>query len=172
MTITATDDKAESGAVTFSLTVNNVAPIVNVDAAQDTSIAEGDTSTALFDFTDRGWADTYSSTLLLGRLRRIPGWHHDGRHAGPAARHRHGELEQAVRRRRGLHSVRQRSRTTTEERKRQLRPCASPTCAPTATIDLAGTTLINGVPTFVANEGVPVPFKGRSTDPGSDDLTL
>ena len=44
--------------------------------------------------------------------------------------------------------------------------------SPTATIDLAGTTLINGVPTFVANEGVPVPFKGRSTDPGSDDLTL
>lgn len=32
--------------------------------------------------------------------------------------------------------------------------------------------MINGVPTFIANEGVPVPFSGRSTDPGSDDLTL
>jgi serine protease len=44
--------------------------------------------------------------------------------------------------------------------------------APTATIDESGTILVNGVPTFVAKEGVPVPFSGRATDPGSDDLTL
>ena len=44
--------------------------------------------------------------------------------------------------------------------------------SPTATIDETGTILINGVPTFIANEGVPVSFSGRSTDPGSDDLTL
>ena len=33
-------------------------------------------------------------------------------------------------------------------------------------------TLANGVPTFIVNAGTPVPFSGRSTDPGSDDLTL
>jgi M6 family metalloprotease-like protein len=43
---------------------------------------------------------------------------------------------------------------------------------PTAAIGLTGTVSINGVPTFIAHEGVPVPFVGTSTDPGSDDLTL
>lgn len=42
---------------------------------------------------------------------------------------------------------------------------------PTATIDETGTILVNGVSTFVASVGVPVPFSGRTTDPGSDDLT-
>ena len=42
---------------------------------------------------------------------------------------------------------------------------------PTAVIDLAGTVLINGVPTFVANEGEIVPFSADSFDPGSDDRT-
>ena len=44
--------------------------------------------------------------------------------------------------------------------------------APTVTIDETGTTSINGVPTFIANEGVPITFNGGVTDPGSDDLTV
>ena len=43
---------------------------------------------------------------------------------------------------------------------------------PTATIDETGTTNVNGTPVFFAHIGQPVAFKGRSTDPGSDDLTL
>jgi hypothetical protein len=43
---------------------------------------------------------------------------------------------------------------------------------PTATIDESGTTLVNGVPTFIAHAGDPITFHGRSTDPGSDDLAL
>jgi hypothetical protein len=43
---------------------------------------------------------------------------------------------------------------------------------PTATIDEGGTVLVNGVPTIITNAGANVPFKGRSTDPGSDDLLL
>ena len=42
---------------------------------------------------------------------------------------------------------------------------------PTAVIDLTGTVLINGIPTFLANEGVPVPFEADSFDIGSDDRT-
>jgi hypothetical protein len=42
---------------------------------------------------------------------------------------------------------------------------------PTAVIDLTGTVLINGIPTFLAHEGVPVPFEADSFDPGSDDRT-
>jgi hypothetical protein len=44
--------------------------------------------------------------------------------------------------------------------------------APTAEIDLSGTLLVNGVPTFLAHSGAPLDFSGRSTDPGSDDLLL
>jgi hypothetical protein len=44
--------------------------------------------------------------------------------------------------------------------------------APTATIDLSGAISVNGVPTVIAHAGDAVAFDGRSTDPGSDDLTL
>ena len=44
--------------------------------------------------------------------------------------------------------------------------------APTAVIDLAGATIINGIPTILGQAGQPVDFTGRSQDPGSDDLTL
>ncbi len=43
---------------------------------------------------------------------------------------------------------------------------------PTAAIDPAGSILVNGVPTFLAQTGVPISFTGDSTDPGSDDLTV
>ncbi len=44
--------------------------------------------------------------------------------------------------------------------------------APTATIDLAGAIIINGIPTLLGTAGQPVTFHGNSKDPGSDDLTL
>ncbi len=43
---------------------------------------------------------------------------------------------------------------------------------PTAAINQTGTVLVNGTPVFFAHTGQPVTFKGTSTDPGSDDLTL
>lgn len=43
---------------------------------------------------------------------------------------------------------------------------------PTAAIDKSSATTVNGVATFLAHAGQPVPFSGRSTDPGSDDLAL
>jgi hypothetical protein len=43
---------------------------------------------------------------------------------------------------------------------------------PTAVIDEGGTTVVNGVNTVIAHAGETVTFSGRSTDPGSDDLTL
>jgi PKD domain len=43
---------------------------------------------------------------------------------------------------------------------------------PTATIDESGTVLVNGVPTFIVEAGSSLAIPGRSTDPGSDDLTL
>ncbi len=43
---------------------------------------------------------------------------------------------------------------------------------PTSTIDETGAILFNGVPAFLGQAGQPMTFKARSTDPGSDDLTL
>jgi hypothetical protein len=43
---------------------------------------------------------------------------------------------------------------------------------PTATIDTSGGTVINGHVVLLGQEGTPVALNGRSTDPGSDDLTL
>lgn len=43
---------------------------------------------------------------------------------------------------------------------------------PTATIDESGATDVNGTPVIFAHINQPVAFKGVSTDPGSDDLTL
>ncbi len=43
---------------------------------------------------------------------------------------------------------------------------------PTASIGEGGATDINGTPVILGNAGAPVAFSGRSTDPGSDDLTL
>ena len=42
---------------------------------------------------------------------------------------------------------------------------------PTAVIELAGATVVNGTLTFVAHVGQSIPFDGTSADPGSDDLT-
>ena len=44
--------------------------------------------------------------------------------------------------------------------------------SPLPVIDEAGTVIVNGVATFVTHAGVTIPFAGRATDPGSDDLSL
>ncbi len=43
---------------------------------------------------------------------------------------------------------------------------------PTATINTSGATDVNGTPVIFGRINTPVAFSGRSTDPGSDDLTL
>jgi hypothetical protein len=43
---------------------------------------------------------------------------------------------------------------------------------PTVAIDTTAPSLINGVPTFIAQIGVPQTFDGNATDPGSDDIEM
>ena len=172
VTITATDDKAESGSITFALTVNNVPPSVVFNAAgSDVSLAEGETASAVFDFSDPGWADTYTSLFSWGGfLGTLPGTTLVVTQGPPADLGTASSTKQY-----GDDGAFTVSATVTDDDGGSGSHSAAVSVtnvSPTATIDLAGTTLINGVPTFVANEGVPVPFKGRSTDPGSDDLTL
>ena len=172
VTITATDDKAESGSVTFALTVNNVPPSVVFNAgSSDVSLAEGETASAVFDFSDPGWADTYTSLFSWGGfLGTLPGNTLVVTQGPPADLGTASSTKQY-----GDDGVFTVSATVTDDDGGSGSHSAAVSVtnvAPTATIDLAGTTLINGVPTFVANEGVAVPFEGRSTDPGSDDLTL
>lgn len=43
---------------------------------------------------------------------------------------------------------------------------------PTVTIDESGTTLVNGIPTFLSEIGEPLDVPANATDPGSDDLVF
>ena len=54
----------------------------------------------------------------------------------------------------------------------QTAPATITNVKPTAAIDKTGATIVNGQAAFLAKAGQPVPFSGRSVDPGSDDLTL
>ncbi|MGH1562193.1 S8 family serine peptidase [Mumia sp. DW29H23] len=66
VTITATDDKGETGAVTFTRDVTNVAPTVTVDPDQVTATDEGGTLTVEATFTDPGWPDSHTATVDFG----------------------------------------------------------------------------------------------------------
>ncbi|WP_370618464.1 S8 family peptidase [Mumia sp. Pv 4-285] len=66
VTITATDDKGETGAVTFTRDVTNVAPTLTLDPAQVTALDEGGTLSVEATFTDPGWPDTHTATVDFG----------------------------------------------------------------------------------------------------------
>ena len=172
VTITATDDKGESGSVTFTLNVANVPPSVLLDPSQDKTIDEGETLSVAATFSDPGWADTYSSLISWGTPSgdtsagsvsvTTSGPPADG--GSVSGSHAYGDD--------GSFAVSIGVSDDDGGTGSAGFTASVANVAPTATIDEAGTTLVNGVPTFIAHEGVPVPFKGRSTDPGSDDLTL
>ncbi|KAA1423886.1 S8 family serine peptidase [Mumia zhuanghuii] len=66
VTITATDDKGETGSVTFTRDVTNVVPTVTVDPAQVTATDEGGTISVEATFADPGWPDTHTATVDFG----------------------------------------------------------------------------------------------------------
>jgi subtilisin family serine protease len=170
VTITGTDDKGETGTTTFALVVNNVAPTVALAAGQATSLAEGETLNAAATWSDPGWADTYTSLISWGTGATEPGAFAITANGPPvdagtlAGSHQYGDD--------GSFPV---SLGVTDDDGGAGAAgfnLAVANVAPTATIDTSGTTLVNGVQTFVVHAGEPVAFSGRSTDPGSDDLTL
>ena len=81
-------------------------------------------------------------------------------------------LQAHVRRRRNVRRERSAPRTTTRQGNCNSTSVVIANVKPTATISTGSTTVVNGVPTFIAHAGQPLTFSGNSKDPGSDDLTL
>ena len=64
VTVTVSDDDGASMSDTLTVTVSNVAPVV--DAGADQGVDEGDTVTLSGNFTDVGSADTHTATINWG----------------------------------------------------------------------------------------------------------
>lgn len=174
VTVTATDSTGFEGSDTFGLTVNNVPPAVTVDPDQVVAILEGDTLSVRVFFTDPGVIDhPYTATVDWGHpdlgtdpatvvlLNDGPPGPDQGMATASKAYGDNGVFTVTV--------------TVTDKDGGTGQAQFDVTVAnvdPTAAIDLGGTTLINGVPTFYAEKGEPVAYTGRSDDPGSDDLAF
>jgi hypothetical protein len=164
-----TDSIGDSGVSCSTVTVTNVAPTVS-GLASNSPRDENTVLTVTGLVSDPGWLDPLTATIDWG----------DGAGPQPIS----GTLE----------NVRPNATLTFsadhiygDDGVFAVTVCGSDddttTCAPafnvvvnnvnpTATIDESGTTLVNGIPTIILHAGETITFSGRSTDPGSDDLTL
>jgi hypothetical protein len=156
-----------SSTASSSVTVNNVAPSVSIDAIPSTD--EGTAVTLSGVISDPGWLDPLTATVDWG----------DGNGAVALP----GSLENVRPDATLTYSV---GHTYGDNGTFTVEVCGfdddTSTCQttnatitnvdPTATIDKSGATIVNGQATFFAHAGQPVPFGGNSQDPGSDDLTL
>jgi hypothetical protein len=171
VTLTVTGDPAGTVTASDTLTVANVAPDVTATSA-DATIDEGESYTMTAGFTDPGWNDTYTGSIdwafpdevpeVIAPVVTTPGPPEDqGTISGTRQYGDNGSFTVVAQVTDDDGGSDSDSRTVTVNN-----------VAPTAEIDESATILINGVPTFLTNAGDPIDFSARSTDPGSDDLTL
>jgi len=174
VTITGTDDKGESGDVSFQLTVDNVAPNVSINAGQTTVIDEGDLVNVLADFTDPGWPDTYTAEIdwdtpandtSVGNVTVTA----PGGPPGPGSdvgtvdgSFQYGDN--------GAFTVQVSVTDDDNGTGADDFTFTVDNVDPTAVIDESNTIVINGMKVFLASAGDPVDFEADSEDPGSDDL--
>ncbi|MFB6722400.1 S8 family serine peptidase [Kribbella sp. NPDC056345] len=159
--VTVTDDDGGTSSASFPVVVSNVAPVVTIDPAQVKTITEGSTLAAKASFVDPGSADTHTASIDWGFGAPTAGSLLGTTVTGSRAYGDNGSFTVGVK----VTDDDGGSGTATF-------PVQVTNVAPTAVIDESGATVVNGVPTFIAHSGQPVTFKGRSTDPGSDDLAL
>lgn len=173
-TATLTVNGDPGGPVTASntVTVSNVDPNVTSPATTPSTIDEGQSTTFTATFADPGWNDTYTGSINWGfpgfapssvpatvTTQGSPGVPDSGSIIGS-----HVYLDN------GAFTI---TGTVTDDDNGSGSASAALTVrnvAPTATIDVSGYSLVNGV--LVTSAGTPIDVKARSTDPGSDDLTL
>jgi len=169
--LTATGDAAGPVSSSATVTVGNVDPLVEI-STPPTVIDEGDVFAVAAGFSDPGWNDTYTGSIdwdfpgegpvAVAPVVTVQGPLEDvGTIGGSRQYGDNGDFTVTV--------------AVTDDNGGTGSDTVVLTVnnvAPTAAIDLSGTILINGVPTFLANAGEDVDFSANSTDPGSDDLRL
>jgi hypothetical protein len=167
--VCAADDDTTTCEI-IALQIDNVPPDVQVDPGQVTEIDEGDLADVLATFSDPGWLDTYTSLIDWGTGESEAGTLAVTVDGPPADQgevsgsHQYGDN--------GVFPV---TVTVTDDDGGVGSDSFNLTVNnidPTAEIATAGTTLVSGIPTFLAHAGDPLEFRGRSQDPGSDDLFL
>ena len=180
VTITATDDKSESGSVTFSLRVLNVAPKVTMTSAPAT-IEENNTVSVSATFSDPGILDNPTASISWGVPAASPGQLVSGptltitNAGGPGVplqgtvtgTYRYGDNSAA--------SAFPIVVTVTDKDGAPGTASSSATVrnvAPSTAIDESSAVDLNGVKTVVAHAGENVTLGAGATDPGSDDLSL
>ena len=169
--VRVTDSFGDSDTDTSTVTVNNVPPTIPI-LVNTGPVPENTAVTVTGMVSDAGWLDVLTATIDWG----------DGSGPVPLA----GVLENVepfatlsfmVAHTYGDNGAFTVTVCASDDDGASTVPCATTLVVvtnvnPTATIDESGTVLINGVPTVVAEAGESVSLSGRSTDPGSDDLTL
>jgi hypothetical protein len=171
-TLTATGDPAGPVSASGTVTVGNVPPTVFNVSLSAVPIDEGQSTIFSAWFSDPGRNDTYTASIDWGfgppqavaaivSIEGFPGQPDVGTISGTRLYRDDGifTITGAVSDDDGGSGLGMASLTVRN-------------VPPTAVIDDTGTILVNGVPTKFAPAGSPVSFSGRSTDPGSDDLTL
>ena len=167
-----TDTAGATATATATVNVSNVAPTASPITA-DPPTDEGSATSISGTITDPGWEDPLSATIDFGDS------------AGPQALSGTGVVEEHVRPDGSItYDI---DHVYGDDGTFTIKVCAadddvSVLCQqtsvtidnvdPTATIDGADATDINGTSVILAHANEPVDFAGRSLDPGSDDLTL
>jgi PKD repeat protein len=173
VSLQVTNTAGYSDTADATLTVTNVDPTVTIDAAQLTSVAEGQALPVLANFSDPGWLDTYpSSSADPGTvyLASQPGTVTITAEGPPQ---NVGTVQATITY--GDNGTFTVQVNLTDDDGGTGSDTFSVTVSnvdPTAVIDTSGATVINGIPTFMGAAGSPISFTGNSSDPGSDDLTL
>ena len=171
VSVRVTDTFGSSATDLSTVTVNNVRPVVT-SLANDGPKPENTSVSITGVISDAGWLDTLTATVdwgdgagpqpLVGVLENT---RPDATLMFANVAHTYGDD--------GVYVV---TVCATDDDGASTVPCGvTPVTIqnvdPTAVIDLTGTVSINGVDTFVANEGEVIPFTADSFDPGSDDRT-
>ena len=165
--VCVTDAVGLTDEATTTVTVTNVAPAVSL--ASNSPNDENSSSTVSGTISDPGWLDGLSATISWGDGTGIQPLTGTVENTQPdatltfSATHVYGDNGTFV-----VEVCGQDDDTSTCE---QI-SIQSDNVTPTATINTSGAVVVNGTPTFIAHAGQPLAVSGRSTDPGSDDLTL
>jgi hypothetical protein len=169
--ICAADDDTTNNCTTQNVTITNVPPTVPAIVTNGPKPENSAVTVSSGVITDPGWLDPLSATInwgdgtatvaLTGSVENVAP---DATLTWTAINHTYGDD--------GTFTITICAADDDTTNNCNTKNVTITNVDPTATIDESGATNVNGTPVIFAHAGQPVTFKGNSTDPGSDDLTL